>query len=201
MYPIVYLNGRSNGFRFRSARRAPLRLLVPVSEPLDGKGEALHCSCSLVHSTTFLESVRRLVHRPILLEIFEQDRMAAEPRAESPPPDAILTMEKILQDPPQAPKRSSQLYTRSDHSTDYDITLAWPISSGSGIEPDDKDHQEYRRQRLPSPRKLFHKKPIRSFFRNLRPARRDMEQQEREERESTAHQKPSSNRSQVRDGS
>jgi len=69
------------------------------------------------------------------------------PRAESPPPESILTLERILQNPPQAPRKTTQYFGSSSSSrgegdndpsssnNDYSsLALAWPVNTGSGLE-------------------------------------------------------------------
>lgn len=75
-------------------------------------------------------------------------------RAESPPPSSIQSLEQILNNPPAAPKKRRLDYHSHRPSHMYDLQLAWPIDS-----QDDADKQH--RLRLPSPRKLFHRRLFR----------------------------------------
>lgn len=93
-----------------------------------------------------------------------------EDRAESPPPDAVLSIDTILQNPPPAPRKQKLSYTTRPKDM-YDLTLAWPVFSED--DEDESTSQFGEKRSLPRPRTLFrNNRPIQSFFRSFRQASR-----------------------------
>ena len=92
--------------------------------------------------------------------------MMAPQCAESPPAKDVLTLARILQNPPKAPKRPLHPEESSQvHTYDSSTRIPWPPPSPSS-EIEDVDMQDASPPVVPKPRKLF---PDRTLVSTRRP--------------------------------